>query len=275
MDALVSAGWVAERLGEVLVLDATLAPPGSGVDTRGRYREAHLPGAIFFDIEAFSDETSDLPHMLLGADEFSRRLGALGVGRERMIVVYEQEGVFSAPRARWMLRVAGAERVFLLDGGLRAWREAGLPMESGEVRLPGAQFPVAMAPDSVTDFFGVTQALEAGGQVLDARSAARFSGEAAEPRAGLSSGHMPGARNLPYTDLIRDGRFKTGEELRVEFAKRGIDLERPVVTTCGSGVTAAVLALGLEQVGAEQVSLYDGSWTEYAQRPGARIATKR
>jgi thiosulfate/3-mercaptopyruvate sulfurtransferase len=187
------------------------------------------------------------------------------------IVIYEQEGVFSGPRAWWTLRTFGAQKVYLLDGGLRAWMEAGLPTQTGPVHRAPAVFHAKLDQNAVKDFQEVKQMIAAHGQILDARSAGRFAGTSPEPRPGLSSGHMPGATSIPYTELVEDGRLKPVEELRRIFAGKGVDLERPITTTCGSGVTAAVLAFGLEAAGAKQVTLYDGSWAEYAAHPQAVI----
>jgi thiosulfate/3-mercaptopyruvate sulfurtransferase len=275
MGVLVSAAWLAERLGEagVVVLDATLPPVGvvPVVDTRGRYRAEHIPGAMFFDIEELSDRRTALPHMLPPAEEFAAKMSAMGVGDGMTIVVYEQVGVFSAPRAWWMLRTFGARDVRVLDGGLAAWVEAGFATEAGEGARPAAEFTARLNADAVRDFAQVRELLAAGAQVLDARSAGRFAGTAPEPRAGLSSGHMPGSVGLPFGELVEAGRLKDADGLRAVFQAKGVDLERPVTTTCGSGVTAAVLALGLELAGAKQVGLYDGSWAEYASRPEAMI----
>jgi thiosulfate/3-mercaptopyruvate sulfurtransferase len=281
MDLLVSASWVAEQLesNRVLLLDATMPPVGvvPKVDTRGRYLEKHLPGAVFFDTEALSDSETTLPHMLPPAERFAREMSALGVPSDgpdrggKTLVVYEQTGVFSAPRAWWMLRVMGAADVRILQGGLAAWEEAGLPLESGEVVAAPAKFHAALDRKQVAGLSDLLLALERGEQVVDARSAARFQGEAPEPRAGLQSGHMPGALSVPYTELVANGKLKTADEIASIFASRGVDVQRPVMTTCGSGVTAAVLALGLELCGAKQVRLYDGSWAEYASRPCASI----
>ena len=275
MYPLVSPAWLAASLADpgVAILDATLPPVGvlPPVDTRARYLAQHIPGAVFFDIEAFSDHATGLPHMLPSAEAFSAGMSALGVSERMAIVVYEQAGVFSAPRAWWMLRTFGVKDVFLLDGGLDAWIEAGLPTDSGAVARPAATFAAAFARENVQDFAQIEQALAQGEQVLDARSAGRFAGSMPEPRPGLSSGHMPGATSVPYTELVEDGHLKSAESLRQIFAAKGIDLEQPVTTTCGSGVTAAVVALGLEIAGARQVRLYDGSWAEYAQHPEAVI----
>jgi thiosulfate/3-mercaptopyruvate sulfurtransferase len=275
MNPLVTTAWLAGRLQDpkVVILDATLPPVGivPAVDTRARYLARHIPGAVFFDIEELSDRSSSLPHMLPPADVFSRSLSALGVGDDMDIVIYEQEGVFSSPRAWWTLKTFGAKHVYLLDGGLRVWIEAGLPTESGAVHRAPASFHATLDQDAVKDFSQMQQMIVAHGQILDARSAGRFAGSSPEPRPGISSGHMPGATSIPFTELVEEGRLKPADELRSLFVAKGVDIERPITTTCGSGVTAAVIALGLEVAGAKQVSLYDGSWAEYAARPEAVI----
>jgi thiosulfate/3-mercaptopyruvate sulfurtransferase len=275
MNPLVSAPWLAGRLHDpgVVILDATLPPVGvtPAVDTRARYVAQHIPGAIFFDIEELSDRSTTLPHMLPPPDVLSRRLSALGIGDQMDIIIYEQEGVFSGPRAWWMLKTAGAQNVYLLDGGLRAWIEAGHPTDSGEVHRAPAGFHSKLDPDAVKDFSQMQQMIAAHGQILDARSAGRFAGILPEPRPGISSGHMPGATSIPFTELVEKGRLRSAEELRHIFATKGVDTKQPITTTCGSGVTAAVIALGLEVAGAKQVSLYDGSWAEYGAHPEAVI----
>ena len=273
MGPLVSVDWLAERIGSVVVLDATLplvgvTPP---VDVRGRYRERHLPGAVFFDIEELSDHATTLPHMLLRPEEFAAKMSALGVGDADTIVVYEHEGVFSAPRARWMLRVMGVTTVYLLDGGLRAWTEAGLPVDAGEVQREPARFTARFDVGAVESYEELREELGGRGQVLDARPAGRFAGSAPEPRPGLSSGHMPGATSVPTSELVANGRLKDASGLREVFAAKGVELQQPIVTTCGSGVTAAVVALAAEICGATSVRLYDGSWAEYAGRPESVI----
>lgn len=275
MNPLVSVSWLAERIDDpqTVVLDATLPPVGvvPPVDTRGCYLEGHIPGAVFFDIDELSDHSTSLPHMLPSAEEFSQKMAEMGVGDGMMIVVYEQTGVFSAPRAWWMLRTFGAREVHLLDGGLEAWVSAGQPVETGPVNRMKASFTAKLAPEAVKGFEQVQQMIAAKGQILDARSAERFAGTAPEPRAGISSGHMPGSTSVPFTELASDGRMKDEQGLAEVFAAKKVDLGQPITTTCGSGVTAAVIALGLEIAGAKQVSLYDGSWAEYAQRPEAVI----
>jgi len=275
MHPIVSVTWLADRLADpnLVILDATLPPVGvlPRVDTRGRYLARHIPGAVFFDIDELSDHSTPLPHMLPTPEAFAESMAALGVGDGMPVVVYEQEGVFSAPRAWWMLRTFGAEQVYLLDGGLQAWIASALPTESGAVSRPRATFHARFHADAVKDFEQLQQTIAGRGQILDARSAGRFTGAVPEPRLGLSSGHMPGATSVPFTELARDGKLKPVEELRAYFAAKSVDLERPITTTCGSGVTAAVIALALEIAGAKDVGLYDGSWAEYAGRPEAVI----
>jgi thiosulfate/3-mercaptopyruvate sulfurtransferase len=275
MNPLVTTSWLADRLHDpgIVILDATLPPVGvkPPVDTRARYFAKHIPGAVFFDIEELSDRSNPLPHMLPTPDVFARSLSALGISDDMAIVVYEQEGVFSGPRAWWMLKSVGAQNVYLLDGGLQAWLEAGLPTQIGDVHRAPAGFHAKFDQDAVKDFSQIQQMIATHAQILDARSAGRFAGTLPEPRPGISSGHMPGATSIPFTELVQEGRLRGAEELRQIFTAKGVDMKQPITTTCGSGVTAAVIALGLEVAGAKQVSLYDGSWAEYAGRPEAAI----
>jgi thiosulfate/3-mercaptopyruvate sulfurtransferase len=275
MTPLVTPSWLAARLQDptTIILDATLPPVGvtPTIDTHARYLANHIPGAIFFDIEDLSDHSTPLPHMLSTAEAFSHSMSTLGVADNATIVIYEQESVFSAPRAWWMLRTFGAPHVYILDGGLRAWTEAGLPTESGPVHRAPATFHAKLNPDAVKDLVQLKEKITSHQQILDARSSARFNGTAPEPRPGLSSGHMPGATSVPFTELVEDGRLKPADKLQQLFAAKKIDLHQPITTTCGSGVTAAVIALGLELAGAKNVSLYDGSWAEYAQQPDSII----
>ncbi len=275
MNPLVAPTWLLTRLQapDTIILDATLPPVGvtPPIDTHASYLANHIPGAIFFDIEDLSDHSTPLPHMFPTAEAFSRSMSTLGVSDNATIVIYEQEGVFSAPRAWWMLRTFGAQHVYILDGGLRAWTEAGHPTESGPVHHPPASFHAKLNPEAVKNLAQIKEKITMHQQILDARSAARFSGTAPEPRPGLSSGHMPGATSVPFTDLVEDGRLKPADKLQQLFAAKNVALQQPITTTCGSGVTAAVVALGLEVVGAKDVTLYDGSWAEYAQQPDSII----
>jgi len=275
MTPLVSPTWLAAHLDDsnLVVLDATLPPVGVSPtpDTHSRYLALHIPDAVFFDIEALSDHTTSLPHMLPKPKAFAAAMSALGVSDTANIIVYEQVGVFSAPRARWMLRTLGAQNVSLLDGGLQAWLDAGLPTQSGLVQRAPAVFNARLDETAVKNYADVQKLLSAHQQVLDARSAARFDGTAPEPRPGLSSGHMPGSISTPFTELVAEGSLKSPEVLREHFATKHVDLSRPIMTTCGSGVTAAVVALALELAGATDISLYDGSWAEYALQPDSEI----
>lgn len=280
LSCLMSPAEAAQRLQQasmqdpgLIFLDATLPPVGvtDPPDVRSRFLERHLPGAVFFDIEELSEPHTALPHMLPRPEAFAREMARLGVGSNMTLIVYEQEGVFSAPRAWWMLRSFGVREVYVLDGGLRAWTAAGLPTETGATPRPPAFFEATLHPGATQSLDQVRTSLATGSQVLDARPAGRFAGTAPEPRAELGSGHMPGAINVPFTELTESGRMRSPGELRAIFAARGVHLDRPITTTCGSGVTAAVVSLALAISGAEQVSLYDGSWAEYAGQPGAKI----
>jgi len=275
MTPLVAPAWLSARLQnpDTIILDATLPPVGvtPPIDTHARYLATHIPGAIFFGIEDLSDHSTPLPHMLPTAEAFSRSMSTLGASDTSTIVVYEQQGVFSAPRAWWMLRTFGAQNVYVLDGGLRAWTDSNLPTESGPVHRAPASFHAKLNRNAVADLTQLKYRLAQHQQILDARSAARFNGTAPEPRPGLSSGHMPGATNIPFTELAEDGRLKPADKLREYFATKNVELDQPITTTCGSGVTAAVIALSLEIAGAKDVTLYDGSWAEYAQHPDSVI----
>lgn len=274
-DPLVSTAWLAERLGDpgVQVLDASWFMPGEPMTGAASYAAGHIPGAVFFDIDALSDRSSDLPHMLPTPEAFAKAAGKLGLRHEATIVIYDAQGVFSAPRVWWTLRIMGFPSVRVLDGGLKAWRAEGRPVETDLA----APTPTVLAPAFnaalVRDLAGVTGALSDGSaQVVDARGAPRFRGEAPEPRPGLRSGHMPGALNLPFGALVNaDGTLKSEAELRAAFAH--VDLSRPIITTCGSGVTAAILALGLARLGRDDVSIYDGSWAEWGGRADTAVAT--
>jgi len=246
----------------------------SGRDARADYDAARIPGAVFFDLEAASDKTSPLPHMLPTPEAFAAYAGALGISETEDIVVYDSLGLVSAARIWWMFRIMGAARVRVLDGGLPKWRGEGRPLDTGSPVEPiPAAFNARFDPGAVAARENVAAASASGGQILDARSAGRFAGTAPEPRAGLRGGHMPGARNLPFADILTvDSTMKRGPDLIEAFAASGVDPDKPVITTCGSGVTAAILSLGLAELGYES-RVYDGSWTEWGGRDDTEVVT--
>jgi thiosulfate/3-mercaptopyruvate sulfurtransferase len=275
-DPLVSTDWLAERLGrdDVQVVDATWFLPGEGVG-RESYEAGHIPGAAFFDIDEVADRSTGLPHMLPRPEAFAEAAGRLGLKREATLVVYDAQGIFSAPRVWWTLRTMGFPRVLVLDGGLKKWRAEGRPVETGPQALAGTMLESVFDRELVRDVDAVRELLERReAQLVDARPAARFRGEAPEPRPGLRSGHMPGACNVPSGGLVNpDGTLKSKAELEALFKAGGVDLTGAIVTTCGSGVTAALLALALARLGREDVPVYDGSWAEWGGRADTPVAT--
>jgi thiosulfate/3-mercaptopyruvate sulfurtransferase len=272
MDDLVSTDWLAANLGaaDLVLLDATKYLPTEGFDGHAEYLKAHLPGARFLDIDAFADQETELPHMAPTAGRFARLAAALGIGNATRVVLYDQKGINSAPRGWWLFRLFGHEHVAVLDGGLPRWRAAGFPLETGAPPPPtAATYLPRLTGTRLAGLGDVQRALaDASALVLDARAAGRFNGTAPEPRPGLPSGHMPGARNLPFTELLAaDGTLLPPAALAARFAAAGVDGSRPVITSCGTGVTACVLALGLRRAGLPDAAVYDGSWTEWANRP--------
>lgn len=266
-DPLVSTAWLAERLGhsDVQIVDGSWWMPAEARSGHAEFLDGHIPGAVFFDIDAIADRTVDLPHMLPSPQAFAEAVGKLGLRRDATIVAYDTFGVRAAARVWWTLRAMGFSNVAVLDGGMKAWRAEGRPVESGEPAPRPTTVAPGFDPALVRDIDDVRRRVDDGSaQIVDARSAARFRGEAPEPRAGLRSGHMPGACNVPFDSLLLpDGRMKPAAELAAVFAAAMVDLDAPIVTTCGSGVTASVIALALARLGRDRVAVYDGSWTEW------------
>jgi thiosulfate/3-mercaptopyruvate sulfurtransferase len=277
---LVSTEWLAAQLARpqsggsrVRVLDGTWHMPHLERDPRREFEEAHIPGAAFFDVDAIADRTTPLPHMLPSAAQFARQVGELGLSNRDLVVVYDVRGVVSAARVWWTFRAMGHDRVAVLDGGLRKWTAEGRPVETGPPKVAPARFRAHLRRAIVRNLEQVRRNIGTRReQVLDARSRGRFAGTEPEPRAGLRGGHIPGSLNLPYDALYQpDGTMLPPEGLRQAFAASGVNPARPVATTCGSGITASVLALGLHLIGHRKVAVYDGSWTEWAGHPDTPV----
>ena len=277
MDPLVSTEWLASELGrnDLRIVDASLFLADHGRNARSEFEAGHIPGAVFMDLDEIVDTSSGLPHMLPAAEKFASRMQALGLGDGSRIVVYDNSPLKSSARAWFMLKVFGAHEVAILDGGFAKWQSEGRAVESGKPVVRHRHFTAWQDSGLVRTLDQMVENVKTKAeQVLDARPAGRFAGTDPEPRAGLRGGHMPGARNLPHGELFNaDGTWKRGDELRAAFTQAGIDLDRPVATTCGSGVTAAVLAFGMHLLGKKDVALYDGSWAEWGAQANTPVVT--
>ena len=274
---LVSTAWLTEHLGDpdLRILDGSWYLPTENRDARAEFEAAHIPGARFFDIDDVSDHRSALPHMVPPVEKFMSRVRALGVGDGHQIVVYDGHGIFSAARVWWLFRLMGHRNVAVLDGGLPKWMAEGREVTDAPPVVRDRHMTVQRRDAWVRDVTQVAQAAKLGDhEIIDARAAARFRGDAPEPREGLRAGHIPGSRNVRFGDVLnQDGTLKSDDALRAVFEDAGVDLDKPAITTCGSGVTAAVLFLALTRLGKDDVSLYDGSWTEWGQFPTLQVAT--
>ncbi|MBV8103663.1 MAG: 3-mercaptopyruvate sulfurtransferase [Hyphomicrobiales bacterium] len=269
---------LAAELGDpnLRVIDASWHLPPTGRYGASEFRQAHIPGAVFFDIDTIADTESGLPHMLPKPEALAKEMGLLGLGDGMRFVIYDALGLFAAARVWWTLRAYGVKEVFILEGGLPKWVHEGRPLESGDAHPRPRVFTPRLDESFVASLDEVREALATGSaQVVDARPADRFCGEAPEPRPGLKSGHMPGSLNLPFVDIVEHGRLKSPEALKATFAEHKIDLMKPIITSCGSGVSAAILALAVEEAGGKVEGLYDGSWAEWGGRDDCPVATGR
>jgi thiosulfate/3-mercaptopyruvate sulfurtransferase len=274
---LVSTDWLAKHLRDpdLRILDASWYLPDAGRNARAEYDAAHIPGARFFDIDEISDQRSSLPHMAPPPEKFISRMRAMGVGDGHQVVIYDGAGLFSAARVWWTFRLMGKTDVAVLDGGFPKWQAEGREIEDMAPVIRDRHMTVSRQNQLVKDVTQVAHAAKLGeAEIIDARSAPRFRGEVSEPRPGLRAGHIPGAKNIPFAEVLNpDGTMKPPAELKAVFEAAGVDLKKPAITSCGSGVTAAILSLALERIGHRNHALYDGSWAEWGMYDDLRVAT--
>jgi len=275
---LTETDWLASELEapDIVILDASWHMPSEGRDARAEYLEEHIPGAMFFDIDEIADTNSPLPHMLPSPEKFSSRMRSMGIGDGSRIVIYDSSGMFSAARVWWTFRVMGFDDVSVLNGGLPKWKQEGRPLESGEPRPRSTRhFTSRRNADLIRDVYDMKAIIkDRSADIIDARSAERFAGRAPEPRPGVRPGHIPGSLNLPYGKLLNaDGTLKSKPEIEKLFARAGVDLSKPIVASCGSGITASILALALAEIGHRRTAVYDGSWSEWGADQSLPVET--
>ncbi|MFC0229412.1 3-mercaptopyruvate sulfurtransferase [Serratia aquatilis] len=275
---IVTAEWLEQHINDedLAVVDVRMSPVGllPKKDMLAEFERGHIPGAVYFDIDDVADKNTSLPHMLPTEEAFSEAVGKLGISEKQTIVFYDEGNQFSAPRGWWTFRNFGAQNVFVLDEGLQGWIARGNELQTGAAQPAPTKFQAHFNAEAVVDMQQVEQAMDNKLQIIDARAAPRFFAQADEPRPGLHRGHIPGSINIPYPELLENGRFKSLAALKQTFSDKGVDINAPTIVSCGSGVTAAVLALGLQSLGAEQVKLYDGAWSEWGALSGKQPIAK-
>ncbi|MDR0219716.1 MAG: 3-mercaptopyruvate sulfurtransferase [Enterobacteriaceae bacterium] len=263
----VTPQWLCEHLNDenIVIIDASAPMPTQSIDYQQKWLENHIPGAQFFDLDKIASHQTNLPHMLPEPETFQQAVNAMGISEHHQVVIYDQGNMFSAPRAWWTFKIFGAQNIRILTGGLQGWQQAGYPTEAGEVSRQPQVFTIDFAPERIVSRQQILASLHADAavQVIDARAEDRFQAKVPEPRPGLRMGHIPGSKNVPWTALLENGSYKSPENIEQIFRQQEVDLNQPIIASCGSGMTAAVLVLGLDMIGCKKTGLYDGSWAEW------------